>query len=73
MWTYLKEQSAYQKPGYRCKLGEVDSWVKRSIDFLPEWSLLRFKTEFLCIELDMINDSDLTKPMAVKRYRRRSR
>ena len=66
LWRHLKETAAYEKPKYRAKKCQFMGWSRRLAEFLPTWSLTRFRCEYIGLELDMFDSKFFKKEIVVK-------
>jgi len=67
LWRYLKETAPYEKAKYRAKKCQFMGWSRRLAEFLPSWTLTRFRCEYIGLELDMFDHKMFKKDIVVKK------
>ena len=66
LWAAMKAEMQNKKKGYRAKLCQFMSWIRRVREFLPEWHETLFLCESIALELDMLEGKEFKKQILVK-------
>ena len=66
LWEHMKANAAYEKKGYKCTMQQFMEWIRRGKESISLWTLVRFKSEFLALETDMLTPGEIGKALKVK-------
>ena len=66
LWQAMQSEMANKKKGYRAKLCQFMSWIRRVKEFLSVWHETLFLCETIALELDMLEGKEFKKQILVK-------
>ena len=66
LWQAMQSEMANKKKGYRAKLCQFMSWIRRVKEFLSQWHETLFLCETIALELDMLEGKEFKKQILVK-------
>lgn len=66
LWAFLGDKAKFPRKGYKVNLCRFMAFIREAASFLPEWSVWRFRAEYLALEMDFFQGKQFKQNLIVR-------